>query len=978
MSPVLRTGRAGWYGPLLMAWCVTTAIAQLPPTLPNPRLNWTFPAGGQVGTTFDFTVTGDDLDEATQLRFDHSGITAKLKTADPGVGQTGPQPAYGSFEITIAPDVEPGVYDVRVISKYGLSTPRAFVVGSLREKREQEPNNLPKQANEIDIDTTVNGLCEQSGHDYYKFTVKKDQRVIIDCQAFRIDSRLDATLILFDSTGKELERSHNVNRRDPLIDFTAPADGEYLVSIHDQSYNYYLFGGECFYRLTISRAPYLDYIFPPAGLPGSSNTYSLFGRNLPGGKPVVGQTVFGRTLETLQVTIPLPLERERDLVREGGRLVEPSESFLDGVTYRLKSPDGLSNPLLLNMAGAPVTLEEEPNNDPAKAPLLKLPCEYVGQFYPRGDRDWVSFQAKKDDVLMLEVFSQRLGSPTDPRMIVQQMKQSAEGKTELVDLATIDDDLGNMDRVHWSMLDSVLYSTQTHDPSYRFVAPEDGTYRVMIQDLSRPTQDLARTSQGDARYVYRLSIRPPQPDFRLVAIARPPTNLPSEHAVSQTVWSPNLRPGGVELIEVYACRRDGFDGDIHVTATNLPAGVTAQSIVIAAKSPSATLVLKAAENAPPGISVISIQGRSSLNQTEVVRSARYGAMTWAVQLTGVTYHRSRLTDQLPVAVIAGEPAPYALQANPDLKLAASINGTVKFSLSAVRRGNFQGPLDLFTFGLPPTIYGPMHAQPKYHVPTTLPANQSSQDFTITVPTNVPPGTYSFFVSGVGTVSYARDPVKLKAHEDRLAAVEKIVAENAVSLKSAQEAQAAAAKALADAQAAQKDAKSLTDAKTAADQAVVAADQKAKQDAAFLQMFRQEVMTLREKSKPTDLKMSSQSNPITLTITPAPVEFQFASNRVAVKQGGKLELPLTIKRLYGFDGPVNFQFQGSYNISGINAPVVTIPAGQSEGKLMIEVQPGAKPDTYASAVIVSMLYNGQTLTLKPGLKFTIEPAAAAQK
>ena len=114
----------------------------------------------------------------------------------------------------------------------------------------------------------------------------------------------------------------------------------------------------------------------------------------------------------------------------------------------------------------------------------------------------------------------------------------------------------------------------------------------------------------------------------------------------------------------------------------------------------------------------------------------------------------------------------------------------------------------------------MHAQPKYHVPTTLPANQSSQEFTITVPMNVPPGTYSFFVSGVGTVSYARDPVKLKAQEDRLAAVEKIVAENAVSLKSAQEAQAAAAKALADAQAAQKDAKSLTDAKTAADQAVV--------------------------------------------------------------------------------------------------------------------------------------------------------------
>ncbi len=82
-----------------LVWAAT-AVAQLPPTLPNPRFNYLFPAGGQVGTTFDVTITGDDLDGAGQLFFSHAGITAKLTMADPGLGQSGPQPVYGTFRVS--------------------------------------------------------------------------------------------------------------------------------------------------------------------------------------------------------------------------------------------------------------------------------------------------------------------------------------------------------------------------------------------------------------------------------------------------------------------------------------------------------------------------------------------------------------------------------------------------------------------------------------------------------------------------------------------------------------------------------------------------------------------------------------------------------------------------------------------------------------------------------------------------------------
>jgi hypothetical protein len=869
MPITLALGRAGCCFLVALIWSVwaTTAAAQLPPTFPNPRLNYLFPAGGQIGTTFELKITGDDLDEARQLCFSHAGITARLTTSDPGPGQTGPQPNYGTFRVSIARDVPPGVYEVRALTRCGLSNPRAFAVGSMPEITETEPNNSPKQANQVAIGTTINGTCEGPGLDYFRFAAKKGHRVIIDCWAFRLDSRLDGTLVLYDSTGRELERNHNTNRRDPMIDFTVPADGEYLVSLHDHMYGYYATPGECFYRLTISTAPYLDFLFPPAGLTGSKGEYTLYGRNLPGGKPARGVELGGKQLDRLTVTIPLSAENEHDLVRDGGLYVEPSESFLDGISYRLKSDAGLSNSLLLTKAGAPVVVESAATTTSRPA-LLQPPCEYVGQFYPRGRRGWVTFLAKKGDVYWIEVYSQRLGLPTDPRLLVQQVKRDEKGEEKVVDLHAVDDRLANSERVHWSMLDSVLYDMATHDPACRFVAPEDGTYRVMVQDLARPNQDVLHAAKGDPRRVYRLAIRRPAPDFRLVAVPRPPTNLPAETTVQATIWSAALRPGGTELVEVFADRRDGFNGEIQVTADNLPAGVTARPIVIAPGQTSATLVLRAADNTQSGMSPLKITGKARIGRGDVTRQARYGTMIWAIQLTGVTYHRSRLTDQLWVSVMEAEPAPFSVQVDPKARLEAPLTGTVNLPVKVVRRGTFKGALELFAYGLPPTSNGPLHAQPKYHKPITLPADREAADFTITVPSFVPPGTYSFFLTGVGTVSWAKNPEKLKAAETRLAAVEKIVAENA-RLKSALQAQAAAAKALANAQAAKGDVKNALAAKAAADRAVAEADQKAKQDTAFLLTFRQEVAKLRDQSKATELKVSTASDPIVLTIAPAP-------------------------------------------------------------------------------------------------------------
>src|SRR5207244_2735933 len=76
---------------------------------------------------------------------------------------------------------------------------------------------------------------------------------------------------------------------------------------------------------------------------------------------------------------PAPLAVEA-LQRFTLRRFDASTLPLEGFEYRLKTPQGISNPILLCVATAPVVAEQEPNNQLSEAQKLSLPCEVAGQF----------------------------------------------------------------------------------------------------------------------------------------------------------------------------------------------------------------------------------------------------------------------------------------------------------------------------------------------------------------------------------------------------------------------------------------------------------------------------------------------------------------------------------------------------------------------------------------------------------------------
>ena len=216
---------------------IAPVMAQLV-VLPAPRLLTTLPMGGKVGSTVEVKITGENIEDVTELLFSTPKITAK-----PAKGPDG-KVVENRFVVTIAADAPLGVHDAQVLSRLGLSSARAFSVSGLDEVTRMVANNTVETALQLAPNTICNATMTKRAVDFYSFEGKKGQRFAVDCAATGIDSKLTPVIIIGDAKGADLL----VNRTGGIIEFTPPADGSYLIKVNDLTYQ----GGERhFYRLAL-------------------------------------------------------------------------------------------------------------------------------------------------------------------------------------------------------------------------------------------------------------------------------------------------------------------------------------------------------------------------------------------------------------------------------------------------------------------------------------------------------------------------------------------------------------------------------------------------------------------------------------------------------------------------------------------------------------------------------------------------------
>jgi hypothetical protein len=598
---------------------------------------------------------------------------------------------------------------------------------------------------------------------------------LIDCLAQRIDSRANGTLVMLGPTGRELGRSLDVEGLDPVLDFTAPAEGRYVIGMYD-----FVYGGgpDYFYRLNVTTTPQIDFVFPPSGPAGSNNQYTIYGRNLPGGQPAEGLTIGKQPLQKLVVNIAIPAD---ELARHQAAIIGPAvprNVMVDAIEYRLPSPQGNSNPVAIGVSQGPVVLEQEPNVA-ATPQKIAVPCEFVGQFYPQRDQDWVQFDAKKGDVYWIEVIGHRMGRNCDPSLSIQRLTKNDKGEEIAADVAHADDAPDRPQKVGSD------FDISSDDPSYKLSVPEDGVYRVGVRDNFGDNRQ-------DPRYVYRLVIRKPEPDFRVAVFPDAPPNPQNQQIAS--IETLVVRKGGTTMLKVVAERRDEFHGEISVTVEGLPAGVTSSGAVLGGNVTTATLVIASTDAATAWSGPLKLVAKANIDGQDKVRPVRTGSLVWGSANRQQMPPVYRATRDLVLGVADKEPERALVEIGDGNIVEMALGGKIELPVKVTRRGELKDPIKLTP------VYLPNEMKPK-DLAIANGVSEGKLEMELNNG-NIKPGVYTFCMKAESKINYARNPDAVAAIEAEKKLIDEAIAKLTEQLKAVTAARDAAVKAAADSKTAQ--------------------------------------------------------------------------------------------------------------------------------------------------------------------------------
>ncbi len=308
-----------------------------------PFVTGIFPLGGRSGVQTDVRLSG------WNLPVDKISMDAKNK--------------------------KPGIYPLIVRKGEYQLNPAHFVVDTLPEAFEKEPNNSQSRAQKVTLPINMNGIVDPPGDwDVFSFQGRTGETIVAEVYARRLDSPLDSVLRLTDAAGKQLAFNDDhedkgsgleTHHADSYINFTVPANGTYYLYLGDAQQKG---GTEYAYRLRIS-APRPDFdlrVVPSAVNAGAGQTIpltvyalrkdgfegdiALTLQGAPSGFTLSGALVpAGRDQVRLTLTTPPVQQREPIILGMEGRATiqgqevrhaaVPAEDMMQAFAYRHLVPE---------------------------------------------------------------------------------------------------------------------------------------------------------------------------------------------------------------------------------------------------------------------------------------------------------------------------------------------------------------------------------------------------------------------------------------------------------------------------------------------------------------------------------------------------------------------------------------------------------------------------------------------------------------
>jgi hypothetical protein len=625
----------------LLSGLVSTSWAQA------PSLSFPLPNGIPRGSSLDLTLTGTNLANPTGL---WTGFPGKITI--PTEDKNGQDNAKLKVRLEVPADVPLGYHGLRLATTKGISNLRLFCVDDLPQVLENDKNNSRGTAQALPIPCVVIGKADAEQGDFFKVTVQAGQRLSFDLLGRRIGSQADAHITLFNAkTQRELAYNNDSPgcQSDPRLTYTFKEAGDYLVEVRDVLNRG---GADYVYRLRIGDFPLATAPIPMAAKAGSKVKVGFVGPNVEGVPPV-------------DIAVPT----------DGS----------PAVWVAPKGPSGLHGwPVALAISNLDELVEQEPNNEPAKANRLPVPGGITGRFQQSDDLDCYLVSGKKGQKLLIEAQTLELYSPTLVFMVVKNAKTGAE------------------------LAKSNTAATPPADQRIEFTPTEDADFLLEVQHLN---------FAGGPNEIYRVTITPPTPSFDL--------NLATDRY--------DMSPGSVVPILVQVARK-GYTGPIELSLSGTT-DVTGSATIKAGQN-SGIIVAAAKDNAPLGPHNITVQGKATIEGKSVVQKASVRGVL-SQNLAGLLYPPLHLNNQVGLAV--REKGPITLVAKLEHPEGAPGLG-MQVTLTATREKGFTEEITLNPpTGLPANVPAPK-------IPP-IPKDKNEVKFALDLNAKAPVGEYVIVFSG---------------------------------------------------------------------------------------------------------------------------------------------------------------------------------------------------------------------------------------
>lgn len=657
--------------------------AFLPAVPKPPTVTKITPNFGSRGNTVRVTIEGQRLDTPLEFVQPSSGGNSTSDLTLYIVRRfVSLSPTLMEMDLIISPNAPVGKITLRWSGPAGATAPVDFIVDRYESVREAGTTDSARAAMVVKLPSTILGGLDRAGDtDYFAFDAKAGEQIGV--QVVREKSKLDPCLALVTAEGQTVSESDG-----DTLGFVVPKAGRYAIAVRDKDYR----GGVDFtYRLNVGDVPVVTSIFPLAVPKGKAVDVHVDGVNLGPTKPVRVTVPMNAAIGS---RLPLPVgdasiavaEFPSTIVADSGTELRSLPASADGI---LAKPGDAQTIKFTAKKGVPLLIETHARRlgspldssieilDAAGAPLGRATLRCVAKTYSvfRDNDSAISGirienwnELAMNDHLYVGTELMRIAAlPKGPDDDCQFVSRSGQRLGYL----------GTTPTHHY--LGNVMYKVEIHPPGSTFPPngmpvfpiawrnddggpgfgkdsvlffdpPADGTYQVRVSD-SR--------GQGGPAHAYRLTVRPPRPDFTIDANPKSPS-----------VWKGNGVP-----ITVTANRIDGFEGPIQVKLVGLPPGLHAPATFIEAEQVTTTFTLFANADAPAPTGELKLEATAAIDGKPVMRTVSLGTPKLAKSGDLVTTVSTET-----ITIKPGE--------------------ETKFKVSVERRNGFKGRVPLDVRGLP--------------------------------------------------------------------------------------------------------------------------------------------------------------------------------------------------------------------------------------------------------------------------------------